>query len=183
MDGGRINKQVRHDRMTQRIAQAVGHGVVNGDVALNRLSRWTRAKVWHATRKRGCHGKTARIGVVFHVILWRMGEDDRGRHIANYGRKFSKRAQVVEDFEIVAKARVIRRGHNGGGALRLSSSDGAELCRTDREASARTAAQCHVMNVEARLLKKQEGAGHVELDVVGVCTDREGGGRASRCGN
>ena len=123
VDGGRVDEVIRRHGAAQRVAQGVRHRVINRDVARHGPARGSGVKVRHATRERRRHDQPARVGVVFHVILRRMGEDDGRRDFANDGRELSQRAEVVKDFEIVAQAGVKDRIQNHGGASRFAFAD------------------------------------------------------------
>src|SRR5687767_1342993 len=102
VNGGGLDEKFRNDQFVERAAEAVRHGVVNGDFAFEMFAMRNGAEVGHAAGEGGGDGEARSVGVVFHVILWRMGEKDGGRDVADGGGDLAEERDGVNDFEIVA---------------------------------------------------------------------------------
>ena len=98
-----FDEEIRRHPPAQRIAQAVRHRVINRDVARTGRARGSGVEIRHAARERRGHGQPASVGVIFHVILRRMSEDNARLHFANDRGESAQRSKVVKDFEVVAQ--------------------------------------------------------------------------------
>ena len=72
-----VDQQIRLHRPAEFIHQAVWHGVVHGDFAVDRRAGRLYVKIGHAAGKRRRHREAGGVGVILHIILRRMGEYDR----------------------------------------------------------------------------------------------------------
>ena len=64
------------DGFSEGIAEAVGHGVIDGDIVAERGGGWIGLEVGDAVGEGGCDGETGGCHVVLHVVLRGVGEDD-----------------------------------------------------------------------------------------------------------
>ena len=83
--------------------------------------------------------------------------------------------RVVKDVDVGTQALVERRAEILGGGTRLVAADAGDRRRVELGRAARAVADRHVVQLVAGVLQVHHGAGHDELDVVGVCGDGEGG--------
>jgi len=84
----------------------MGHGVIEGNFLEGRWSGGIGTEVRHAVGE-GCgNGEAAGVGVIFHVVLRGMGQDNVGSDLVYDGGQFSKMCEVVEDFQVIGERRV-----------------------------------------------------------------------------
>src|SRR5207247_1499748 len=76
LHGCRIHERARRDESAQWVAQAVRHGVIDRQVVLGHGARRRGTEVRHGVRERRGDGEPTRVRVVFHVVHWRVREDD-----------------------------------------------------------------------------------------------------------
>ena len=92
--------------------------------------------------------------MVFHVILWRMGQHDARLDFADDGRERAEQLQVVDDLEVVGNARVKLRAEDLGGGARLGVADRARHRGVVLGAAAVAVGQGQVVDLIARLLEQ-----------------------------
>ena len=183
VDVGRFDEELGDDEFVERAAQAVGHRVVDGDVVGDVFAIWRGAEVRHAAAERGSNGEARSVGVIFHVILRRMGEDDGGGDLPDGGGDFAEERDVVDDFEVIANCFVVCGAEQAGGTHRFFATGHAGAAGRKFDGAAVPAREGHVVNFHAGLFEEEKGAGHVELDVVRMRGDGDGAGVSRSDGN
>ena len=86
-------------------------------------ARGDGAIIRHAAREGGRDGEAGGIHVVLHIILGRMGENDRRFDRAYDRTEPPERAVVVKDLQIPAHRRMPGRAENFCGGTRFSAPD------------------------------------------------------------
>ena len=152
----------------------MGHGVVDKDIlGVGALGWRISHEVGHAVREGGGACETAGVGVVLHVVLGAMGEDDGGFDLANDARHLAQVLDGVEDLEVIANGGMKGGSENGSRVLALLEADVTGLLRVHFDGSATTRGEIEVVGLKARGLEEKEGARSEVLDVVGVGEDGE----------
>ena len=102
VDAGGVDEKFGNDQCVELAAKAVRKGVVNRDFAFDLFARGDGAEVGHAAGEGGGDGEARGVDVVFHVILRRRDEENRGGDFANDGGEFAHEENGVNNFEVVA---------------------------------------------------------------------------------
>ena len=175
-DHRRINIRSRRHRHTERIAKTMRHGVVNKNIfGVSLARRWIGFKIGHPFGE-GCrHGQSTSIGVILHIILWRMGEDNRRLNLPHHTGDFAEFGKVVKDFQIIANRRVKSRSQNSGGILSFAQTNPSCLFRIHLGRPTTSGRKIKVMNLEARFAEEKQSAGPKVFDVIGVGKNSESG--------
>src|SRR6185503_2596510 len=104
-------------------------------------------EIWHAARESGGDRKPTGIGMVFHVVLRRMGEHDARFHFADRGGQLAKGCQIVENLQIISDALVTGGAEKLRGGSGFLSANFAHGGGAEPRAPAVAAAEGHIMDV------------------------------------
>ena len=174
--GAGIHEGLYRGRDSKGVTEAVGDGVVDENVLRVDVSRGRIShEIGHPVCEPGRYGKPAGIGVIFHVVLWRVREDDGGFNLPDHASDLSQGWQVVEDFKIIANGWMKISPEDASGGLGFREPHPACFVRSHFHGSTTTGGEVEIVYVEASLLQQEQSACPEVLDVIGVGKDGEGG--------
>ena len=99
---GGVHKSAGQDAAPQTITQTVWHRVIHRHFVISGGPCRYGFEIAHSAREGGGDGEPAGVGVVLHVILRGMGEEDIGLHVADDGGQGAQQFEVVKDLQIVS---------------------------------------------------------------------------------